>query len=770
MIKKPVFLSAQLSHKSCSLLLLIILALAICLSPNKSTQAEQNAGVRQVISQKSRDGEPPESLPNIFIMGPSGYNMFREIFEMVRYVTHNKTGRPHDKKSYDIVFVEGIWGKKPGDIIVFLFSLDTDDRIPSEYEDLLPVAWSGIESSLKKGKTLELKSEAREMNVILLAAPTTEQLRQLVKESMLLKALSGQDKKPVRQSRSERWTRTGRTKGTVVYTVTIPEENWRKADVSCRMVTDEALSLSMNNNGAPRVQNGHASFVRNLLAVDSAGATLPIKDFEDAHWKISPTENRPVTLSYEVLLEHDKSDLPWGPDEAPYVTEDGAFWTGRALFIIADMNDITVRFNLPDGWHVSTPWQSVPGQAFTFFLKDEDELTEAFVFAGTHIEEQAKVGDMDILLALGNKFKRSKGVLQGTAQKLLNAYVELFGGTVMGRTLIVVNHQDRKGSLDGGVFGRSVSMLMGDEPNEVNIERWAPFIAHEVFHLWNGKAIEHTGHENWFSEGFTDYYAMVMCARSGLISEEEFIQRLRRASERYFTKSGQRSIREARDYELQYAGGSLVAACLDIQIRKLTNNIKNLDDLMRQMYHEFGKTGKEYSMEEVIRIANGITRTDHAEFFTRYIEGTDELPLEEYFGYMGLDLRKEILEELPDQDYVIHEMLHIMSLRRTQQTLLIRRSQEAGYQDEDLLTAIDGTPVGSFKDIQTVAKRLKPGDTIEVALLRGGRDITMEITLGGEGQQVPLSRRVEVSINKKARLDSSQKAILSGITGRQTNE
>ncbi len=710
---------------------------------------------------------PGSALPNIYVMSPSGFDMFGEIFEMVGQVTYNKTGGHHDKKSYDSIFKEGIWGKKPGDIVVLLFSLDTDDRIPAEYENLLPVAWPAIESALKQGKSLELKCEAREMNVILLTAPTAEKLRQLVGKSSLLRAIGGKDKKPDAPSTSEKWIRIGRTKGSVAYTVTITQDNWRKAVVNCRTVTDGDISLWMNNNGAPQVPNGHASFVRNLKAVDSAGKKVPIKDYGQAHWKMPPVDNQPVTLSYEVLLEHDKSDLPWGPDEAPYVTEDGAFWTGRALFIVAEMNNVTLRFDLPHQWHVSTPWQPAPGKASAFSLKDADELTEAFIFAGTHIEEQARVGDMEIALALGAKMEPSKELLKTSSQKLLNCCAELFGGTVPGRTLIVMNRQDREHSFDGGVFGRSVSMLMGDEPNKQNIEQWVPFIAHELLHLWNGQFIGHTGQENWFSEGFTDYYAMVVCVRSNLTSEEEFIQRLRRASESYFTKSGQKLIREARDYELQYAGGSLVGASLDILIRMSTDNIKSLDDLMRCMYQEYGKTGKKYSMEDVIRVANKITQTDHTEFFKRYVEGTEVLPLEEYFGCMGLDLRNKITEELTDRDFAIHEMLHIMSLGQTQEGLLIRRSQEAGYQDEDYLTAIDGTPVKSFTDIQTVTKRLTPGSTIDVTLLRGGKEITMKITLGGEGQRVPLERKVEVSIDRKAKLDSHQKAILSSITGQQ---
>lgn len=153
-------------------------------------------GLEKTAQTKVRTAEktPPRSgpaLPNIYVMSSAKVYMFQEIFEMVQKITFNKTGRYHDKKSYDDIFIDGIWGKKPGDIVVLLFSLDTDDRIPAEYEDLLPVSWPAIESALKQEKVLELKSNAREMNIIVLAAPTAEKLRQLVRQSDLLNGLKG---------------------------------------------------------------------------------------------------------------------------------------------------------------------------------------------------------------------------------------------------------------------------------------------------------------------------------------------------------------------------------------------------------------------------------------------------------------------------------------------------------------------------------------------------------------------------------------------------
>jgi hypothetical protein len=141
------------------------------------------------------------------------------------------------------------------------------------------------------------------------------------------------------------------------------------------------------------------------------------------------------------------------------------------------------------------------------------------------------------------------------------------------------------------------------------------------------------------------------------------------------------------------------------------------------------------------------------------------MPLEQDFRYMGLDVKKQTIEELPERGYVIHQLLRIKSLGLTPKGMIVRRSQDAGYQDEDILMAVDGTPVETFKDLQRIAKDWKPGDKIELTLKRNHVQMTMDITLGGEGQEVPLEREVNVSLEKKSQLNNSQRAILSGIIG-----
>jgi len=131
------------------------------------------------------------------------FSIWKEILPIIKDVTWNKTGRNHEKKFYDGLF-NGAYNRKPDDILVLLFSLDTEARIPSKYEDLLPKPWSEIEISLMQGEMVELEGKARDLNVIVLAAPTRSQLKPLIRQSKLLKALSGLDPKQASSLRPPR--------------------------------------------------------------------------------------------------------------------------------------------------------------------------------------------------------------------------------------------------------------------------------------------------------------------------------------------------------------------------------------------------------------------------------------------------------------------------------------------------------------------------------------------------------------------------------------
>ena len=560
------------------------------------------------------------------------------------------------------------------------------------------------------------------------------------------------------------------------YEVKINADNKRVAHVNCLLTpkagSGETIQLNMDNFGTEGLPFGYASYVRGLTVRDATGKTLPVEELDRVRWAIEEfKDTSPITVSYRVLLKHDEREWPPGPDEAPYAKEDCVFWTGRALFIMSEMDNIKVQFDVPENWHVSTPWNRIENKRHQFAVTDQSDLIESFLLLGTHAERIAKSDEAEVVLAIGEDFKAAADEIQGTIEAFLKAYTTVFAGTPNGRMLFVANPYDRKGSMDGGVFGRSISVLMGGTPNENNRHFWMPFVGHEIFHIWNGQAINFRGQEYWFSEGFTEYYSRVISTRLGFTSEDSFLENLERACELYLSKQGALSMRDAGENkfangDLIYQGGSLVAATLDVQIRKLTQNQKSLDDVMKQVYREFGLTNTPYAMDDIIRIVSQITGEDFKPFFHNYVSGTKQLPLAEYLSDAGIDAQIEFDEVLPDLNYVLQQMLHINSLMQTGGGLIIHRSQSGGYQDEDNLIGINGIPVKTFKDITKVAKDWNIDDRVSLTLERKGEKITLPIKLGGTSDKPPMVfSGVNVTITKKENSTNAQRSILAALLG-----
>ena len=564
------------------------------------------------------------------------------------------------------------------------------------------------------------------------------------------------------------------------YEVKIEADEPRVAHVKC-LLTPKAdsnakndqkpLLLSMSQFGTEDLYDGYSRYLRDLTATDADGKKIPITEIGKTQWMVEVENDLPVTLRYKVLLNHDEREWPFGKDEAPYVQEDCIFCPGYALFITGEVEDIELQVNVPEDWHVSTHWNPVGNEEYRFTVTDHNDLMYAYIVLGTHSERVAESEGTEIVLALGGHFKTSMDEVQRTVKSLLHIYSEIFGGTPDDRMLFVANPCDIYSG--GGVSGRSISVLMDGTLNADNRQSWVPLVAHEICHIWNGKAINFSGQEYWFSEGFTEYTSKISCARLGVISEADLLRDLERKYELYLSKQGELSIREAGENkmpnrELVYDGGSLIAAALDLEIRKLTKNQKSLDDVMKQMYREFGLTGNEYTMNDVIRIVSQIAEEDFEPFFKKYVSGTERLPLAEYFSNAGIDVEIEFGEKLPSLGYILFQMLHIYSLGGpTGGGMFIHRSPQ--YKDDDNLISINGTPVKFFDDIRKVAKDWKPGDVVEITVERKGENVTLPITLAGDPSESPPLEPgpIDVSITKRADSTALQRAIWSGMLGKE---
>jgi predicted metalloprotease with PDZ domain len=86
-----------------------------------------------------------------------------------------------------------------------------------------------------------------------------------------------------------------------------------------------------------------------------------------------------------------------------------------------------------------------------------------------------------------------------------------------------------------------------------------------------------------------------------------------------------------------YGKGALIAMGLDLTIRKQTGQASTLDDVMRYLWQHYGSKGvgvPDVGIEQEIADMLGLQLDD---FFARYLRGTEELPLQQWFADVGID-------------------------------------------------------------------------------------------------------------------------------------
>lgn len=319
----------------------------------------------------------------------------------------------------------------------------------------------------------------------------------------------------------------------------------------------------------------------------------------------------------------------------------------------------------------------------------------------------------------------------------------------------------------GGLEHRASTALMISRKDLPSKGKLAPtgyanylgLISHEYFHTWNVKRIKpavfapydlnRPNHTDllWVFEGFTSYYDDLMLLRSAVIDEKRYFELLARNLDHVARSPGRfkQSVAESsfdawtRYYKQDenspnalvsyYSKGALLAMALDLEIRWQTNNVKNLDNVMRLLWDKFGRDfyknqainsdpadatiGKgvaEDAMPDLIQQATGL---DLGDFIERYAYGTEDIPLQEMLARVGINLTSEATEKQPS--------LNIRSKNEAAGVKILTvyehgAAHQAGLSAGDLIIAIDGLQIaGRLNDLLAT---YQVGDKVKIHVFR----------------------------------------------------
>lgn len=310
-----------------------------------------------------------------------------------------------------------------------------------------------------------------------------------------------------------------------------------------------------------------------------------------------------------------------------------------------------------------------------------------------------------------------------------------------------------------GMEHRNSTIIASSSSLAQNMRGLLGTLSHEFFHSWNVERIRPRGLEPfdftranmsdglWFAEGFTNYYGPLAIARSGVMSVQDFARSLGgpinfviNSPARDFFSPAEMSMQapfvdaaaaidpnnRANTFISYYTWGSVVGVGLDLTLRARGHT---LDQLMRLMWVRHGKTEIPYSLTDIEKALADVTR-DPAfarDFFARYIRGRDVPDFPTLLARAGFLLRPA----RPDAAFLGQVQLDYTStgVRILGSTQIGAPLYQAGLDAGDVITLLDGKPLGSDSVYQAIRSAHKPGDQIEVQYQSRGVNRTTSITL-----------------------------------------
>jgi len=517
-----------------------------------------------------------------------------------------------------------------------------------------------------------------------------------------------------------------------------------------------------------------AGSIRTIHATDGSANPLRMKKLSKSHWRVFDGEADTVVIDYEIFANSIG-------DRTRHVDDTHAYLSGESVFVyVPELLDrpLTVRVEAPDDWRVSTGLPEARGEnpddARVFTAPNYDMLVDSPFEIGLHDRLTFDVsGKLHEIIIWGDA-RYDDETLISDFKAIVDEQLAVFGSLPYDKYVFMIH----VGSGLGGGTEHVNSTIMQTTPDRLEgsfddtkaYQRFLGLVSHEMFHTWDVKSFRPAGLspydyqlENyttllWLVEGTTSYYDDLTLARSELISEKNYFNRIASQYNTYLRRPG-RQVQSLAESSFDswikynkptadsvnatvsfYRKGSLVSLLLDMRIREATNGRASLDDVMRILYEQFPRSTSGYTEADVLRIVENVSGTDVDAFFDDYIYGTKEVDLNDALHVVGLEAVRKAEEDEDDDDEAkasdsdedsdTMKANLGMALRgnRVRYVYAGEPASLAGIVPGDEIVAIDGRRLDG--NLQNALKLNEPGHVVVVTFFRRGQLRTKSIELG----------------------------------------
>ena len=469
-----------------------------------------------------------------------------------------------------------------------------------------------------------------------------------------------------------------------------------------------------------------------------------------------------------------------------YLNDEFGFINGTSAFLQVkqcqsaryNVSLVSLQSETSSDWRVVTgmPKTAIDDDGYgDYSANSYAELIDFPILFGRFNEESFKQDGIDFKLVFTGNAPLDMTRITNDLKPILHQQVDLFKDTPPIKEYLFITLLTQNGF--GGLEHKNSTVLMfsrwdlpvTSDPEE-KTKSYRDFLAlcsHEFLHTWHVKRtrpqvllapdLSHEAYTNqlWIYEGFTSFYDDLALARAGSITPQQYLEivgknitRLLRNSGRLkqsaaassfdaWTRFYQQDANSINHIVSYYTKGGLIALCLDVFIRENSNQQYSLDNVMRDLWQQFGKSERGTPDDVIAPLIEKLIGKNPQSLLDSWVYSPGELPLASMLNCIGVNYHERYTESLADlggTDASNKTLISLgISVKASDIGLTVIQVREDSICDSaniivnDRLIALNNWQLNET-NLPRLVSTLSEGENATVHLLRDGRLIECQVT------------------------------------------
>ena len=308
----------------------------------------------------------------------------------------------------------------------------------------------------------------------------------------------------------------------------------------------------------------------------------------------------------------------------------------------------------------------------TYLASRYFDITDNPMMYGKFSVDEFQVGDIKVVLSVYSPNKlHSASSLKDAMYKMMEAQKTFLGdinSTSRYDIFLYLSKGDENSPKGFGALEHHTSTVVvmpEDMPEDALEESMIETVSHEFFHIVtplsvHSEDVHYFDYNNptfskhlWMYEGVTEYFANLFQVNQGLISEDEFYNKMMAKIQTSMQMNDSMSFTEmsenvlddpyAKQYYNVYQKGALIGMCIDILMREESDGQRGILTLMKELSNKYGKN-KPFEDDKLIDEIVSMTYPSLRTFFDLHVIGKTPINYNEFFEKVGLEIAESKVE------------------------------------------------------------------------------------------------------------------------------